>query len=189
MAKFLALPRAHGRTIHRRRTWLDLLAASLSHRPLPPGANLPPEDQQREDLSVANLRGADLFRADLRGADLSWADLRGANLSWADLRGANLSGTNLSTANLSTANLSGARLTGANLREANLREANLSTANVTKADLREANLFGLVWSRDTRWPDRDFEAAMFRRSDEGEDGYLRVAGEPGGTREISSAPV
>lgn len=35
MGEPLSLPRVHGRTVHRRRTWLDLLAAALSHRPLP----------------------------------------------------------------------------------------------------------------------------------------------------------
>jgi hypothetical protein len=70
------------------------------------------------DLSVADLREADLSGANLRGADLSWADLRGANLREADLSGANLS--------------------WAKLREANLSEANLSWANLRRADLRGA---------------------------------------------------
>jgi hypothetical protein len=70
------------------------------------------------DLSVADLREADLSGANLRGADLSWADLRGANLREADL-----SGANLSWAKLREANLSGADLSWANLRRADLRGA------------------------------------------------------------------
>ena len=73
----------------------------------------------RADLSGANLSGADLSRADLLGADLS-----GADLSRADLLGADLSRANLSRANLSWANLSGADLSWANLSGADLSWAN-----------------------------------------------------------------
>jgi uncharacterized protein YjbI with pentapeptide repeats len=66
-----------------------------------------------DDLSAANLSGANLSGADFFGINLSGANLTGANLS-----GANLTGANLSGANLTGDNLSGANLTGANVREA-----------------------------------------------------------------------
>ena len=52
-------------------------------------------EQNRADLSEADLRGANLS-----GADLREADLYGANLSGADLYGANLYRANLSGADL-----------------------------------------------------------------------------------------
>ncbi len=69
-------------------------------------------------IEIRNLNGQvlrkveadNLSGADLSGADLRYADLSGAGLSGADLRYANLSGANLSGADLSGANLSGARL-------------------------------------------------------------------------------
>ena len=68
-----------------------------------------------KNLSVANLRYADLsgaylFRADLRDADLSGASLRSAMLRGADLTGAALTGADLFGANLKGANLTGATL-------------------------------------------------------------------------------
>jgi hypothetical protein len=61
------------------------------------------------------------------------ANLSGANLSRADLSSANLSSANLSGAYLSSANLSGADLSGANLSRANLSGANLSMADLSRA--------------------------------------------------------
>jgi uncharacterized protein YjbI with pentapeptide repeats len=86
----------------------------------------------RPDLSMGDLRGADLIKADLRGADLIKADLSGAHLfSEADFIGADLGGSNLSKANLK----------GADLRRADLGWANLSRADLGEAYLIEANLF------------------------------------------------
>lgn len=62
-------------------------------------------------------------RADLTGANLSNSLLCGVNLYGADLRDANLSGTDLYNANLSRADLTGANLHGANLFKAQLRGA------------------------------------------------------------------
>ena len=67
-------------------------------------------EEDRADLSRANLYGADLSRANLYGANLYGADLYGANLSRADLSRANLYGANLSRANLYGANLYGANI-------------------------------------------------------------------------------
>ena len=62
--------------------------------------------------------GDNLSRADLSGADLSWANLSGANLSGANLSRADLSGANLSGANLSRADLSEAQGAGLALAKA-----------------------------------------------------------------------
>jgi hypothetical protein len=45
----------------------------------------------KEDISWADLPGANLSEANLSGADLSWANLPGADLSGANLSGADLS--------------------------------------------------------------------------------------------------
>ncbi|AXF95784.1 pentapeptide repeat-containing protein [Spiroplasma phoeniceum] len=58
------------------------------------------------DLSVANLRSADLFGANLKDVNLKNANLRGADL-WC----ANLEYANLRSANLENACLVGARIT------------------------------------------------------------------------------
>jgi uncharacterized protein YjbI with pentapeptide repeats len=89
-----------------------------------------------ENLSGANLRGADLSKANLNAAKRSGADLRAANVSEADLR----------VADLSKANLSAAKLSGADLRQADLRQANLSGATLHEADLFKADLSGAILS-------------------------------------------
>ena len=90
----------------------------------------------------ANLSRANLYVADLSGADLSRADLSGADLSGANLYVADLSRANLYGANLSRANLYGANLSGANLYVADLSRADLSRANLYGANLYGANLSG-----------------------------------------------
>lgn len=114
-------------------------------------ADLRGADLSEANLSGANLRGADLIRANLQGANLYRADLTQANLTIADLIGADLRGACLLNANLSAnfskadlrgANLSRADLNGAILSGANLSEAFLITTSLLGADLREANLRG-----------------------------------------------
>ena len=63
-------------------------------------------------------QGDELSGADLSGADLRDADLSGANLRCADLSGADLRCADLSRADLRRANLRGANLIGADLRDA-----------------------------------------------------------------------
>jgi len=75
-------------------------------------------EEDRADLSRANLYEVYLIGADLREADLREADLIKANLRGADLRGADLRGADLSGADLGEADLTGANLTGAHLRRA-----------------------------------------------------------------------
>ena len=77
------------------------------------------------------------------------ANLSEANLSEAYLSRANLSEAYLSRANLSRANLSEAKLTGANLREANLSGANLRGVNLRGVNLSEANLRGVNLKNST----------------------------------------
>jgi uncharacterized protein YjbI with pentapeptide repeats len=114
-------------------------------------ADLRGADLSEANLSGANLRGADLIRANLQGANLYRADLTQANLTIANLIGADLRGACLLKANLSAnfskadlrgANLSRADLNGAILSGANLSEAFLITTNLLGADLSEANLRG-----------------------------------------------
>ena len=114
-------------------------------------ADLRGADLSEANLSGANLQGADLIRANLQGANLYRADLTQANLTIANLMGADLRGACLLKANLSAnfskadlrgANLSRADLNGAILSGANLSEAFLITTNLLGADLSEANLSG-----------------------------------------------
>jgi HJR/Mrr/RecB family endonuclease len=65
------------------------------------------------DLSLTDLRGANLVGADLHRADLNGADLSGAFLGRADLSGANLTGVDLRWASLWEADLSWAVLRAA----------------------------------------------------------------------------
>ena len=97
-----------------------------------------------EDLSRANLVGADLwdqdlFRANLAGADLSEATLGGTVLYEADLSGAKLQGAYLNGATLCGANLAGADLSGAHLIRADLSEADLTSAVLSETHLLAAD--------------------------------------------------
>ena len=65
--------------------------ADLSYADLR-NAGLGYADLRNADLSGADLIDADLYRAELSNADLGYADLRGADLGYADLSGADLSG-------------------------------------------------------------------------------------------------
>lgn len=76
-----------------------------------------------------SLARENLSYADLKGADLSYADLSSTNLSHANLRGVDLSYANLSKATLNGANLRGAMLIGTDLRNATLDSAVLEQAD------------------------------------------------------------
>jgi uncharacterized protein YjbI with pentapeptide repeats len=116
-------------------------------------------DQQYLDLSLTNLReanlvGANLDRVKINSSSLIKADLRDANLNCAnlnhtDLNSANLTRAQLDRANLIQANLSNTNLSSANLNEANLNKANLSDAildgaTLTNASLGNTNLSGAI---------------------------------------------
>lgn len=100
------------------------------------------EEDQRPNLSGADLRYTNLSRVALWEANLSGANLEFANLSGATLFGVNLSGADLYNANLSDADLSRANLNGAALYNANLSGASLRYANLSGASLGDANLSG-----------------------------------------------
>ena len=70
-------------------------------------------DLSRQNLSGAELRGANLSLTNFAGADLSYADLFDANLAGANLSGVDFLGACLCQTNLTGADLSGALLAGA----------------------------------------------------------------------------
>jgi len=142
---------AHKRWLYKFKGWSEEDRANLS----------------KADLSYANLRGINLSRACLVEANLRETYLSGANLSEADLRGAdlnkaclykarlyksNLCKTNLYKSNLIEANMNGTNLTEANLCKANLYKADLGGADLTDADLIEANMNGVDLSEAKNVP-------------------------------------
>ncbi len=99
-----------------------------------------------QNLSGANLSGANLLEVDLHWANLSKANLSGAILCGVDLFETNLSGADLREANLLEANLHKANLSGADLRGAKMYVANLVQANLSKANFTNCRIYGIsVW--------------------------------------------
>lgn len=101
-------------------------------------------DHQRTriNLSVTNLRDADLSQFNLVNVSFYRTDLSGAQLSGADCAHADFNQTKLIGANLSRANFSRARLSRAYLRSANLDYADLRRADLRRASLTSASLVG-----------------------------------------------
>jgi uncharacterized protein YjbI with pentapeptide repeats len=148
-------------------TYATLIGAKLI------GANL-----SGANLNNAELAGADLTDAKLTGAWLKdtkydastvWPDsVRDVLRVWAphrnfdktpykDLTGANLKGAFLWTAKLHKADLTGADLRDAYLQRADLVDAllidaDLRGADLTRADLYEAELEGITYDENTKWP-------------------------------------
>jgi hypothetical protein len=91
-------------------------------------------DLSEADLSGANLRGAYLSIVNLKRADLNGADLRKANLQGADLRHANLNG----------ADLREAELRGTDLNYAYLYETNFSLARIAFTIFGDVNIRGPI---------------------------------------------
>jgi uncharacterized protein YjbI with pentapeptide repeats len=100
-----------------------------------------------DDLSQADLSGANLYYSKLNEVNLSEANLSGAVLREAKLNEAKLNGAKLIASNLSGANLRKAELISADLRKANLRKAIFSGADLCDAALRKANLSGTNLNR------------------------------------------
>lgn len=96
-------------------------------------------EHQYLDLSLTNLREANLV-----GANLDRVKLNNTILINADLRKANLNLANLSNANLNGANLTETQLDGANLIQADLSNTNFSAANLNEANLNKADLSDAV---------------------------------------------
>ena len=141
---------AHKRWLQKLSGWTEDDKADLTY------ADLAGIDLRASDLTEANLTGIDFKMANLMGvdfirADLTEADLRGANLRWANLTGANLIGANLERADLTGANFTDANLTGAYLTGADLTGADLAGADlervdgITRAYLAEADL---TWAKN-----------------------------------------
>lgn len=99
-------------------------------------------ENQKLDLSNADIAGAKLGQAKLQGAFLKGANLQGAYLFQADLQRANLIEANLQEAFLKKANLQEASLHQAKLRKADCQFANLQEAFLVEANLQEAVLYG-----------------------------------------------
>lgn len=99
-------------------------------------------ENQKLDLSNADIAGAKLGQAKLQGAFLKEANLQGAYLFQADLQRANLIEANLQEAFLKKANLQEASLHQAKLRKADCQFANLQEAFLVEANLQEAVLYG-----------------------------------------------
>ena len=96
-------------------------------------------------LTNADLTGATLTNANLVGADLSGATLHNATGGGADLRGADLVGANLHNTDLTSATLTGADLAGATVHNANLTDATLIGADLIGADFSAATLTGAIF--------------------------------------------
>ena len=99
--------------------------------------------EENQDV-IPDLREADLSMANLRGANLFGADLREANLSGANLFGAILCGAILSEADLKKADLIGADLWGADLSEANISEADLTNADLLHSQVMATNFHNAI---------------------------------------------
>jgi hypothetical protein len=121
-----------------------------------------------------DLSRSDLSRARLRHAHLEKADLSYARLQGTDLRRANLQGAVLKEANLGPASRSGSR-GGANLSRADLTGADLTGANLDRATLRRAVLDDAIWSRSTRWPEKELPQIQARSTKIGR-GQRRIGG-------------
>jgi len=117
---------------------------------------------KNQDLSYANLEGADLKEADFENATLIHANLKGAHLEEGNLKNANLAEAvlhdahleesvfqnsrmekvRLQKAHLYRADLKNVDLLGALLQGAELRYVDLEDARLEEADLRMADLTG-----------------------------------------------
>lgn len=168
------------------------------------------KDFTRADLSMLDLRWADLTlailrEADLRGVDLTLGSMRQADFVGARLRdddvdppvklrlaGVNLRDTvfaedeDLSGFSFAGGALQGATFVGTNLRRADLRQAFVAGADFTRADLTDALLDGTVFDPTTIWPPDPFDPAALGAQDLPDD-FVRI--EPGaflwhGSREV-----
>lgn len=97
---------------------------------------------KQSELTVIDLRGAQLKDANLNQADLNRSQLSGADLSNADLGGSNLCGADLSRADLTFARFYSANLTGADLSFADLSYSYIYFANLSDVKLFYAQFRG-----------------------------------------------
>jgi uncharacterized protein YjbI with pentapeptide repeats len=99
-------------------------------------------ENQKLDLSNADIAGANLREAKLQGAILREANLQKTNLDRANLQRAILTEAKLQEASLHQTNLQGAKLCRANLQDANFMEAELQGAFLSNAAMQRAELWG-----------------------------------------------
>jgi uncharacterized protein YjbI with pentapeptide repeats len=130
------------------------------------GADLEDANLDGVNISNTNLTGARLVRSKLKGANLAASnfgsidvkdDIRNrVNITWrlhaAPKQPANLSGADLRKAYLVEADLRGADLTGADLRGAIFGTSFVDGHISNGAKLEGANLSGILWDEETRWP-------------------------------------
>lgn len=108
---------------------------------------------QHGDLSIYDLRRAQLGRLHLPAVDLAGMDLTSATFRRSNLAGALFIGSVLDHADLSSCDLRGADLSGASLIETDLAAADLRGADLTGCRCaRVINLRGARYDHDTRWP-------------------------------------
>lgn len=93
----------------------------------------------------------------LAGRSVAGSRLSGVSLWGADLRSTDLTDTDLRHAWLTAANAAGTRFSGADLRAADLSGADFREADFRGADLREAQMWGadlngVLYDRQTCWP-------------------------------------
>ncbi|MFF2397423.1 pentapeptide repeat-containing protein [Nocardia sp. NPDC058114] len=116
-----------------------------------PGAHFDGTDLKCATFGHTELATATFWARDLRWADFSSADATGVEFNSSDHRGAIMRGANLTSAVLNKAILLLADLTGADLYGADLTDALLHW-QTTGGELGRANLTGIFYTPQTRWP-------------------------------------
>ncbi|MBV8993827.1 MAG: pentapeptide repeat-containing protein [Pseudonocardiales bacterium] len=96
----------------------------------------------RGDLSLTDLRGANLDGANLAGANLKNTQLEWATMRRVNLRGAYLDGANCKWAKLDDSDLTYAQLSGSSLQHATLYDARLAHVSALGADLHKVAAMG-----------------------------------------------
>jgi len=95
-------------------------------------------NDEKPDLSNANLNELDSIGINFVEADLRGANLTSAKLMFANFKRANLSGARLYKADLVATYMGGANLSDTYLRKADLVAANLSSADLSNTDMTNA---------------------------------------------------
>lgn len=116
------------------------------------------------NLSLTDLRRADLDGLWLPRVNLDRARMESATLHGANLTTASLVSVNLQHADLRLCDLTEARCVLADFRGARLVQAVLNTADFTKADLREANM-RKAKAQNATFRDADLRGADLRGAD------------------------
>lgn len=106
------------------------------------------QNQEKIDLSFANLSGSNLCDVNLSGASLVAAKFVEADLSRADLSGADIYQADFTGANLTDVNFTDAELKGTIFKKATLHNIDFLTASVfSEIDLTETSLDAIDFSK------------------------------------------